>query len=360
MPRLLYAQVREDPEVDAEALGVTPADRLLAVTSGGCTALRLLSEGPQELLCVDSNPAQNHLLELKLAAIRSLPLAEGRRFLGARKGEGRRPVYRRLRDQLSPAACRFWDRRPLQIEEGVLAAGVTERMSGWMRRLVLGFAHPPGRLRPLLRQKGLDSQARFYRETWNNRRWRAILRFCFHPLLFRAVYGKRFFQRLAGADPAALWAAKINRGFTEIPIRSNFFLSQLFWGRFLPWEEGLPPYLRAGLYERVAANAGRLRWVCSDLFDLLGQVPPGRFTKMALSNALEWFPPDRIGPAYERVARALAPGGRLILRHLIGQTPLPAGAALRELSELSDRLTRSERAFLYSRVSVYQKPPSDG
>ena len=72
--KLLYAQVREDPEVDLEALSIGPEDTLFAVTSGGCTALRLLAEGPKELTCVDFNPAQNYLLELKLAAIRSLPM----------------------------------------------------------------------------------------------------------------------------------------------------------------------------------------------------------------------------------------------------------------------------------------------
>src|SRR5256885_6989618 len=87
--KLLYAQVREDPEVDVDALSITPQDRVLAVTSGGCTALRLLAEGPRELICIDFNPAQNHLLELKLAAIRFLPLAECRRFLGARKARNR-------------------------------------------------------------------------------------------------------------------------------------------------------------------------------------------------------------------------------------------------------------------------------
>ena len=353
--RLLYAQVREDPEADVAALGIGPADRVLAVTSGGCTALRLLAEGPRELVCVDFNPAQNYLLELKLAAIRTLPLEECRRFLGARRGAGRVEMYRQVSALLSPEARAFWDRRTAQIEAGVLYAGATESMARWMRRLTFGWIHPPRMLRRLLRQPDLRAQASFYRETWSNRRWQSSLRLAFHPLLFRWVYGRGFLRRLGSQDMSRLWIEKIERGFTDIPARSNYFLSQLFWGKFPPGEEGMPPYLREPAYARIRANSERLRWVTADLQQFLSEANGGGFTKMTLSNAFEWLPPEQVKPAFSSVAAQLSPGGRVVLRHLIGITDLPPGIGLMELDELSGRLTAGERAFLYSRVSVYER-----
>ena len=341
--------------MDLQALQIFPEDKVLAVTSGGCTALTLLAEGPKELLCVDFNPAQNYLLELKLAAIRSLPLAECRCFLGARKGNGRLAAYRSLTGALSPLARVFWDKNPQRIEEGVLYSGVTEAMAKWMRRLVFGFVHSPETLRPLLKQRDPRAQADFYKNVWNNKRWQGALKLAFHPLMFRVVYGRRFLQRIGGEDLTRLWMQKIEHAFTDIPVRNNYFLSQLFWGRFLPWEEGLPPYLREGVFERVRANAGRLKWLTGDLITVLGSVPPGRYTKMTLSNAFEWIPRERVKEAFESLTWALAPGGKAVVRHLLGVTPLPAGVDLRELKEVSDRLTGQERAFLYSRVSVYER-----
>jgi S-adenosylmethionine:diacylglycerol 3-amino-3-carboxypropyl transferase len=356
MSKLLYAQVREDPEADIEALGIGPEDRLLAVTSGGCTALRLLAEDPRELICVDFNPAQNHLLELKLAAIKFLPLAECRCFLGARKAENRLAMYRSfIAAALSPAARTFWEHRPQLIEKGVLYAGRTERVSILMRKMLFGYIHKPLILRQLLRQNDLASQADFYRDVWANKRWRLILRVAFNPWVFRVIYGRRFTERLGSQDLTQLWMEKVENAFTRLPIQSNYLLSQLFWGRFLPGEDGLPPYLRQGIFEKVRANADRISWVTGDIVSVLRESPEGAFTKVTLSNAFEWIPQQLLPHAFESLGHAVAPHGRIVMRHLLGVTPVPFHAPLEELTGLSDCLTQKDMAVLYTRVSVYER-----
>jgi S-adenosylmethionine-diacylglycerol 3-amino-3-carboxypropyl transferase len=354
-PRILYGQVREDPEADREALQISPADRLLVVTSGGCTALTLLADGPQELAAVDLNPAQNHLLELKLAAVRELPLPECRVLMGARKGRNRRALYQKVASSLSPEARAFWDGRQGLVDRGLLYAGTTEAMVRWMRPLLFGLVHRTGIIRDLFRRKSLARQAEFYRETWSNLRWRALLGVAFNPLTFRLAYGKGFFARANARDFSRDWRWKVERAFAEVPAANNYFLSQTFWGRALPGEQGIPPYLRAGIFERVRENAARLRWQTADVVTHLSSAQPGSITKAALSNAFEWLPARRVEAAFAALARALAPGGRAVLRHLLGVTPVPPGLPLREATALSDDLTRRERAFLYARVSVYEK-----
>src|SRR5262252_5685649 len=71
--RLYFAQVREDPLLEIEALAPTADDSLVVVGSGGCTALSLLAAGARHVACVDLNKTQNHLVELKLAAVTFLP-----------------------------------------------------------------------------------------------------------------------------------------------------------------------------------------------------------------------------------------------------------------------------------------------
>ena len=70
--RLLFAQVREDPTIEMAALQVQPGDRVVVVSSGGCTALSLLAEGPAEVVAIDLCKAQNHLVELKSLAVARL------------------------------------------------------------------------------------------------------------------------------------------------------------------------------------------------------------------------------------------------------------------------------------------------
>ncbi|MBI3468098.1 MAG: DUF3419 family protein [Planctomycetes bacterium] len=80
--RLVFNQSFEDPEMDRAALEIGPAHTALTITSGGCNALTLLCEGPRRLVAVDSNPAQNHLLELKRAGIYALTPEEYYQFFG--------------------------------------------------------------------------------------------------------------------------------------------------------------------------------------------------------------------------------------------------------------------------------------
>ena len=54
-------------------MDINAGDTVLTLTSGGCNALNLLLHGAGEVVSVDCNPAQSALLELKRAAIMTLP-----------------------------------------------------------------------------------------------------------------------------------------------------------------------------------------------------------------------------------------------------------------------------------------------
>ena len=56
--RLYFAQVREDPLLEIEALAPGADDSLVVVGSGGCTALSLLVEGAGRVAAVDINRSQ--------------------------------------------------------------------------------------------------------------------------------------------------------------------------------------------------------------------------------------------------------------------------------------------------------------
>src|SRR5215472_13979954 len=80
--RLYFAQVREDPALEIEALRVGPTETAVVVSSGGCTALSLLASSAGKVVSVDLNRSQNHLVELKVAAVRGLDREASVGFLG--------------------------------------------------------------------------------------------------------------------------------------------------------------------------------------------------------------------------------------------------------------------------------------
>src|SRR4029450_11918693 len=104
--RLYFAQVREDPRLEIEALEPGADDSIVVVGSGGCTALSLLAVGAGQVTAVDMNRAQNHLVELKLAALTVLSRAESLASLGVTESSAlaRLDAYEELPSHLTHAA----------------------------------------------------------------------------------------------------------------------------------------------------------------------------------------------------------------------------------------------------------------
>ena len=73
------------------------------------------------------NPIQNYLLELKFTAIKHLEYDPYLEFLGIRKCNNRKSIYKDLCQYLSPKAREFWDQNLKIIANGVIYQGRWEK-----------------------------------------------------------------------------------------------------------------------------------------------------------------------------------------------------------------------------------------
>ena len=81
---LVYAQIWEDPEIDMEAMALTPDCHVVAIASGGCNVLSYLTASPARITAVDLSRAHVALNRLKLTAAQRLPSwSDYYRFFGA-------------------------------------------------------------------------------------------------------------------------------------------------------------------------------------------------------------------------------------------------------------------------------------
>src|SRR5262245_20008531 len=109
---LVYNQCWEDPAIDNEVLDIGPRDRIVMITSAGCNALDYMIHDPAAIHCVDVNPHQNALLELKLAAIQALRYDQFFEMFGNGRIFGYQRIYwEQLRSRLTPASQEIWDRK---------------------------------------------------------------------------------------------------------------------------------------------------------------------------------------------------------------------------------------------------------
>ncbi|MEP0871351.1 BtaA family protein [Trichocoleus desertorum AS-A10] len=359
---IAFSQVREDPLTEwqlVERLAKQQGHplRILLVASGGCTALSLLAHPAiAQIDAVDLNPAQLHLVTLKLTALLHLSLPEQWRLLGAASDSlqfsntagisepeaeagDRLQRYQRLQTHLPEAIRLFWDARLDQIAFGVNRIGRFEQL---FRELATRFA-----------ELGIDPlhnpQAAMAHPHWS--------------AVFAAVFERDKLMETFG--PAAV-SYSMDRSFSEhfadvfaqalqqFAPDQNYFLTQVWRDRYTAGLDGVPPYLQAAVQEvirqlgtsRLALHLGPftevlLRLVQQDAYDLI-----------QFSNISDWMPISDLHQMLATGAASLRPGGILLGRRLNGDHDLAAMMAEHVAvdRQLSAELLASDRSYFYREV----------
>ncbi|MBO3749253.1 DUF3419 family protein [Streptosporangiaceae bacterium NEAU-GS5] len=349
--RLFFAQVREDPLLELTAFKALLDGPIAVVSSGGCTALALIAAGADEVAGVDLNPAQNHLVELKAAAIAAMDGAEATALLGGAPlpGSDRMRGYERIRGDLTPAARAYWDARPRLIARGVLGAGVTERLMRLISRSIRAFVHPPARIGRLLALPTLEEQQAFYQDEWDTPRWRLLFTALCNRLVLRRAYDPAFFAHVENPTFARHFQQVAERTLTRLPVADNYFLHHMLTGRYPV--DGRPLYL-AG--DPLPAVAERLTLVDGTFTDYLRTRPDGSMSGFALSNICEWLTAGQIDELFAEIVRTARPGARLVFRNFVGWTEVPPRwrDLVREDRALGEDLIRLDRSFCQRRIAV--------
>ena len=355
--RLYFAQVRDDPRLEIEALEPSADDSIVVVGSGGCTALSLLAAGAGQVTAVDMNRAQNHLIELKLAALTVLSRAESLALLGVTQSSAlaRLDTYEELRAHLTPEAIAYWDARRGAVAGGVLNAGVTER---FIRGVILAlrvFVHPRARVERMLACESLDAQRRLFESEWNTARWRTFFGLLLNRIVFRRAYDPAFFAHLERPSFADHFRQQAEHAFTELEVRDNYFLHHMLTGRYpLDVPGGLPPYLSEGGVAAAGMSRERLTLVDGTFTDHLRTLPDGSVSGFALSNISEWLAPRDVDALFAEVVRTAVPNARLCFRNFVGWTEVPPRFQhlVREDRVRGDQMMKRDRSVVQRRFAI--------
>lgn len=346
-----YAQCWEDADVLLQALDIQPGDVCFSVGSGGENTLSMLSRGPAQVLAVDLSTAQAACLELKAAGFRALPYDGLLELVGVRESARRGALYASARSLLSDSARAYWDTHQAMLEAGLLAAGKFERYFTLFRRWVLPLMQSRQRVDELFVAREAAERRRFYRERWDNWRWRALLRAFFS----RAVMGRigrdpSFFRYVEGAVAEPIFA-RTEHALAELDPSSNAYLQWIAYGRFA---SALPHAWRRENYHAIRANAHRLRVEVASVESALARAADHSIDRFNLSDILEYVGEAACDRLFDDVVRCGRTGGRVSYWNMQVPRRRPQRLAdkLRTLDELSARLHRDATTFFYSAFYV--------
>lgn len=355
---LNYASVNEDWRTEIEALNFAEADDsavALVVTGSGDRPLDLLSAaaGRPRVVSIDANPAQNHLLRLKVAAMQELPFADYLQFLGLHSGQDdvkgakrrRSDVFRALTHALPPETRTFWTERLNMIRAGVLYQGRWERF--YRKLAILARVMRPMALPALFALDDLDAQRLFVEQTWDVWRWRTAFRVLCNP----------WFSRVFFRDPAYFKYVRPNVGdflydrmaccLQSHLARDDFMINLVLRGKLS--DTDLPPYLTPEGVDRIRTRLDCLDIVTGNMAEHLDAAPPGMYTHLSCSDVPSFLDEVEFRQFLITIGRAAAPNARFCVRQFLTAHPWPADVHFLERDPtLEARLAQNDHAFAYS------------
>jgi S-adenosylmethionine-diacylglycerol 3-amino-3-carboxypropyl transferase len=319
---LIYNQCWEDPVIDKRALNIGSKDRIVMITSAGCNALDYVLSRPERIDCVDLNPHQTALLELKLAAIQTLQYRDFFAMFGAGRIKGHSTLYRqRLRPFLSVRSRRIWDKRISYFDErgrGLYfhgTSGLFARALNWHIRRRPGLHHD---LEKIQTMGDVTQQAAFYRSRIAPHLWSPALRWLLRRQSTLSLLGVpadqvREIRETAGTDLNSFVQARVDRVFTELPLQQNYFWRVYINGRYT--RDCCPEYLREENFDQLRTLCNRIHPHTMSLTDFL-RFSGDRFSIYVLLDHMDWLRSSEslLSEEWKAILDTAMPGARIIFR----------------------------------------------
>ncbi len=360
-PAVVYSNVWEDPELNRLSLQVKPGQNVLSITSGGCNSLCLLLEEPEKLISIDLNPAQLSMLELKRAAIIELEYDDFIEVLGtpffrkpsSKPAQHRIDLYNRIKQHMPGYAVDFWDDNQQIIRDGVMMCGKVEKFFAFYRT-ILKWLYGEKELLKLFEARDLAEQQEVYRN-FRKKKWNALHRILLNKTVLSLVKGAHSFAQVDFDDFAANLNQKRTLGMTRFFNPDNYFMSLLMLGAHYH-EKGMSPYLLRENFPKLKKNIGALEIYKGTIGDVLKKEGPASYDRLNLSNIFEWMTNEVFNSIIRECIELSRPGARMAWRYTLARPRELDAENLSRLEyepELSDKLFKQDRAFIYESFHVY-------
>lgn len=356
LSKLIFTQNWEDPAVDEKVLKISEGNTVFTITSGGCNSLGFLRFNPVSVYCVDINPAQNYLMELKKAAFKQLDYQTCMGFFGLENCSTRKNIFSSLQQNLSPEALFFWKKNESLIEKGIYMNGRYERfvkMAAKLLRLLQGNK----RVEQFFNLSNLEEQRKFYKNHWDNKRWRWLFKTMFNKkrLAKKGLVSDYFHFDDGSRSFSESFYKRASHVMEDIPVQGNYFIALYFLGHYLN-NQNLPEYLKAENFSTIKTNIERIHPISADSKYWLEQQQANTFDAFALSNICELMDDNDTSKLFNEVIRTAKPGAKIIFRNLMVPREIPQVLQNKIIKDepLSKQIQFEDRSFVYGKVAAYK------
>ncbi|MEM9258167.1 MAG: BtaA family protein, partial [Bacteroidota bacterium] len=293
--KLVYNTCWEDPRCDRAMLELQQDSEVVMITSAGDNALAYLLDDPAQINCIDVNPRQNALLQLKIAGLESLSWSVFYDLFGhGQKKDFARIYTRHLRPRLQIKSRKYWDNNLHYFKPGGTRAGLYFHGSSGF------FAWVMSRLLLLDRKLYSDIKALWDTHSLAEQREHYL---ALEPRLLNRLVGGALRQKvslsLVGVPDSQRSLIEAEAGglkeyvrmafrqiFMELSIKDNYFYHLYLSGRYSL--NCCPDYLEAGNFKQLSSGVNRLKTHTTTVAEFLRRHPHA-YSHFVLLDHQDWL-----------------------------------------------------------------------
>ena len=321
---LVYPQIWEDPEVDLKALELKDGEHVVAIASGGCNLLNMLTAADVRISALDLSKAHIALNRLKHASIRGFDRHEDFfDFFGhANRPENAARYFERIAPHLDAASRDYWEKRA-PVKRRIEAFNTNFYTKGVLGRFI-GVSHFLARLlgvdpREILRAENKEQQAEIFDASMGRLLKKPVVRKALQSPL--ALYGLGIpaaqFQKLQGDAPtlALVLHVRLRRLACAFDLSSNYFAWQAF-GRCYDTTRSLaiPRYLQQHHYQHLRDRVDNVAIYRKIATSFLKEQSVTSVDAYVLLDAQDWMDDQQLNALWAEINRTATPTARVIFR----------------------------------------------
>ena len=321
---LIYNACWEDPRIDRELMELDKTSKLVMLTSAGCNALDYLLDAPAEIHCVDLNPRQNALLQLKLALIRRGDFSDLYAMFGDGVHNDYRKLYAAVRPTLPEYAQQFWDNNIAYFDAGGKKRSFyyhgTSGAVAWLltRNLLSEKKRIRHDLFEMLDAQTLDEQREIYQRIEPGLWGRFTSWVISQPFLLAMTGVPRPQIQLIQQDyPGGVRgyvADKLRHVLTEVIFRDNYFWRVYLTGSYS--HACCPNYLKEENFTRLQDAVEQIHVYNTSVTDFLKHHPDdySHYVLLDHQDWLAWHAPEALAEEWDMILANSRPGSRILMR----------------------------------------------
>ncbi|MEH7381524.1 DUF3419 family protein [Bacillus sp. JJ1533] len=353
MSKIYFSQIREDSLVEREISKIAKPKKVLVIGSGGCTTFSILHDSVEEILCVDVNPAQCALIELKKTAILHLSRKDFLAFIGEAPCDNRSEMYGALANHLPDYARSYWQQHLHEIEMGVNHCGVNERFYKFIGENISRNIYDASIWKELFSASSLKEQHEFYEKYLTTSEWKTAAKILLSKTTHLQFFPSFMFANARENDFAEFFLKQFEKEVKTKLLRYNYFLTQILFSSYLnEQEEGVPFYLSKEGYEAAKRNSSKLSIHPLSIQELLSK--EHSIDAFYLSNVFDWTDMKGKEAICNGIIQAKSGKAVVLFRNMLSTSQLPDFFTKQFIydEELSIRCEEMERSMLYQKITV--------